>query len=311
MREFVIVADGTCDLSREVRERFDIRVLPFHVVFPDGESRNLLPDWEGDPTPEAFYADLKKHPDQYMTSPYNIAEFAREFEEILDAGKDVLCLTISSGLSGTYGFATRGREEALAGHPEGKIYCVDTLRYSAAFGMMAVYASRLRAEGKTLEQTAAWLEENKGRFHQMGWLDDLSFVAKKGHLSHSKAFFGTLVGIKPLGDIDAQGMTTVLGKAKGEKAAYAAILSYIEATVEHPEEQIFFLAHSNRPRQAEELRRLVQERFSPKEILQTQVHIPCGINVGPGLNAVYYMGNPLTENLAEERALLTSFLEQK
>ena len=124
---------------------------------------------------------------------------------------------------------------------------------------MAIYASQKRAEGMDIDEVTKWLDENKNRFHQAGWLDDLSFVAKKGRLTHAKAFFGTLAGVKPIGEFDYNGLTTVLGKAKGSKKAYSALLSYIEGTIENPEEQIIFIAQTNRLPQAEEYKKMIEE----------------------------------------------------
>jgi hypothetical protein len=155
----------------------------------------------------------------------------------------------------------------------------------------------LRKEGKTLNEVNEFLEENKNRFHQIGWLDDLSFVAKKGRLSHAKAFMGKLIGIKPLGEFDYNGLTTVIGKAKGEKTAYQALLAYMEETIENPEEQVIVVAHSNRFKQAEYYKQLIKDKFNPKEIFVSDVYPACGINVGPGLMAAYYVGKPISKDL--------------
>ena len=159
----------------------------------------------------------------------------------------------------------------------------------------------LRQQQRLLENDDAY---SIGHF----WLDDLSFVARKGRLTNSQAFFGKLIGIKPLGDIDYNGMTTVIGKAKGERAAYEAILGYIERTIEAPERQIVFVAHSDREKQALVLRDRIQQRIHPKEIIMTDVFRSCGVNVGPGLMAAYYVGRPISEGLAEERALMRELL---
>ena len=303
MKPLVIVADSTCDLSEDFQKEYDIRVIPGHVVLPDKSEIVSNVAWEHF-TREEFYADLKKNPDGYATSPANMTEFAALFTEYAKEGSDILCLTISSGISGTFGFASKAAEQVTAAYPDVTIRVVDTLRFGPGFGLMTLYAADLRREGKTLDEIADWLEANKNRFHQAGWLDDLSFVAKKGRLTHAKACFGRLAGVKPIGEFDYNGLTTVIGKAKGAKAAYAALLTYMEETGENLSEQIVFIAQTNRLPQAEAFKTLIEERFHPKAVYINDVHPACGVNIGPGLMAAYYMGKPITEGLTEERAIL-------
>ena len=103
-------------------------------------------------------------------------------------------------------------------------------------------------------------------------------------------------------------MTTVIGKAKGAKAAYEVLMKYIEKTIENPEEQTIFIAQTNRMPQAEKYRELIQERFHPKEIFINDVFPSCGINIGPGLMAAYYMGKPISRDLSEEKAIIEQAL---
>ena len=303
MKPFVIMADITCDLTQDLRERFDVEFIPGHMKTPDGEDIPTELEWTRW-TSDEFYAQLRKNPDAFATSPPNVTELQNAFEAHVKKGDAILALAISSGLSGTYGFMLKAKENILEQYPDAKIEVVDSLRYSTLLGLMTIHASMLRDEGKSLEETAAWLVENRNRFHQMGWLDDLSFVAKKGRVSNSAAFFGTLIGIKPLGDIDYNGLTTVLGKAKGEKSAYAAIIKYMEETIEDPQDQIIFVAQTNRLRQAKILKGMIEEKFSPREVILTDVFPACGVNIGPGLMAAYYLGKPASEGLAEEKALM-------
>lgn len=303
MRPYAILADATCDLPEELQKRYDIRVIPGHLRLPDGSEVLSWPRWDLF-TREEFYADLKKRPNEYSTSPANVEEFAQALEKCAAEGLDALVLTISSGISGAFNFLQLAARQTQEKHPEMKIHCVDSLRFGPGHGLMTVRASELRAEGLDLDAAADWLEENKNRYHQAGWLDDLSFVASKGRLTHPKAFFGTLAGIKPIGEFDYNGLTTVIGKIKGAKAAYAALLEYIAQTIEDPSAQTIYIAQSSRLPQAEAYREMILERFCPKEVLICDVHPLCGVNIGPGLMAAYYVGKPISADLSEERAIL-------
>ena len=309
MSKFAIIADGTCDLTEELAEKHDIITVPGHLVFPENTEIRAFLSWDTVSRDE-FYTDLKKRPDDYSTSPPNVEEFAEAMEEPAKEGLDIIVMTISSGISGAYNFALQAKDIICAKY-DIKVSVIDTLRFGPGFGLMAIYASQLREQGKSIDEVAAWLEENKNRFHQAGWLDDLSFVAKKGRLTHAKAFFGTLAGVKPIGEFDYNGLTTVIGKAKGAKKAYAALLSYIEGTIEDPQDQIIFIAQTNRMAQAEEYKKLIEEKFHPKAVYIKDVFPSCGINIGPGLMAAYYVGKPISEDLAFERELINKYLEAK
>ena len=307
MKTFAILADGTCDLSEAFQKQYDIHVLPGHITLPDKSEIPAFLKWEKY-TKDGFYAELKRDPNGFTTAPPNTQEFANAMEDIVKDGTALLVMTISSGISGAYQFAFTARKQVLEKYPDAKIHCVDSMRFGPGFGLMAVWAARLRDEGKTMEEVASWLEENKNRFHQAGWLDDLSFVAKKGRLTNAKAFFGTLAGVKPLGEFDYNGLTTVIGKAKGAKQAYEILMKYLEKTGEDLSEQTIFIAQTNRLPQAEKFRDLIQERFHPKEIFINDVFPSCGINIGPGLMAAYYMGKPISRDLSEEKGIIEQAL---
>ena len=309
MKKFVILPDVTCDLSEELRQRFDIEYVKGHIVFPDKVEREGVLEWKYC-TREEFYKQLKSNPNGYSTAPANIDEFKEAFEKYVKEGYDVLSLTISSALSGTYNFALKAKELVLEQYPDAKIEVIDSQRYSNGFGLIAIWASLLREEGKSIEEVAQLINEKKNCFHEMGWLDDLSFVAKKGRLSNSKAFFGTLIGIKPLGEFNHQGLTTVLGKAKGEKKAYQAILNYIDKTILDPANQIILIAQTNHMKQALAFKDMLTEKFHPKEIIINDVFPSCGINVGPGLMAAFYMGKEISEDLKVETEIMNEVLQK-
>lgn len=307
MKKFIILADAGCDLGEKFLKEYDIEIIQGHLVIPEKGDVFSYQEWK-DTDRDTFYTELKKNPSAYATSPPNVSEYKSVFEKAVTQGQDVLCITISGGISGAVGFASTAKKEVLESHPDADIRVVDSRRFGPGFGLMTVYAAKLRNEGKSLEEVERFLEENKNRFHQAGWLDDLSFVAKKGRITHPKAFFGTLAGVKPIGEFDSNGLTTVLGKAKGAKAAYSVLLDYIEATVENPEDQIFFIAQTNRLPQATLYKTMIEERFHPRAVIINDVFPFCGINIGPGLMAAYYIGKPISDDLSSEREIIEKLI---
>lgn len=303
MEKFVILSDTSCDLPEAFQQKYNIEILPGHLILPDKSDIPAFLKWERY-TREEFYKELKENPNGFATSPPNVAEYTAVFEKNASEGKPVLCLTISSGISGSYGFAVSAKKTVLSKYPDAEIEILDTLRFGPAIGLMTVHAAEMRDSGKSLKETYEYLENCKYSYHQAGWLDDLSFVAKKGRVTHAKAFLGTIVGIKSIGEFDYNGLTTVIAKIKGAKAAYDALLKYIDKTIVNPSEQVIFIAQSNRLEQAQIYKQKIEEKFSPKAVYIHDVFPSCGVNVGPGLMAAYYMGKPISKDLSEEKSLI-------
>lgn len=315
---FVILSDSACDLTKDLRERFNIEYVMGHMTLPDGTERRTTLEWDFT-TPEQFYKDVKAkknfNPETkqslYTTAPASIDEFKEEYKKYLDKGEDLLVITISTGLSATYNFAAKAAEQLKEEYPNRKIIVIDSLRYSTGLGLLVVRAAEKRAEGLTLEECAKWVEENKSKCHQMGFLDDLSFVAMKGRISKPKAFMGQMIGIKPLAEFSYEGLPSVLGKTKGDNAFYDVCIKYIEKTIRDPKDQIIFIAQTAREKQALELKKRIEEKFQPKEVIVNTVHPQNGINIGPGLCAAYYFGTEISKDLSVEKEYITQILNSK
>lgn len=303
MSNFAIITDSACDLPRALREKFGIEdYVQGVVIYPDGHSERADLDWENI-TPREFYGSMKSKDKFCSTAQPAPQDFIDVFEKTLKEGRDVLYISISTGLSGTYGTSCIAAEDLREKYPERKIFCVDSLRYCGGQGMLVIRASELRAAGKTIEETAAWLEENRLCIHQMGVLEDLFFSKRMGRVSGTAAVMGTLVGVRPLADINEKGMSDVTGKVKGRKAAYNATIEFMKRTIINPEEQVILISHSEREEQAQIFKQMVEETFHPKEIYINPVSQACGPGIGPGMYAVYYFGTKVTEGLAEEKRI--------
>lgn len=311
MSDFVIIPDASSDLTKDLRERFQI---PGYVrgtfYFPDGTEAAADMDWEL-MDPVTYYESMSGRKTLYKTASAQRGEVLSVYERFLKEGKDILAITLSSGLSGTNQVCQKVAEELLERYPERKIIVVDSLRYSTALSLLVIMASQRQQEGYSLEETAAYIEQNKHRVHQMGSMDDMFFLVKTGRVSNFKAFFGTLVGINPMADFNRHGMSQVLGKVKGKKRAFDAVIEYMRGTIENPQEQIVFVAHSNREQSAKLLAQRIQEEFSPKEIIINHVGMSCGASIGPGLCAAFYCGAEISENMEREQALMNSIIEKQ
>ncbi|MBR6772970.1 MAG: DegV family protein [Clostridia bacterium] len=306
MKDFIILADIACDLSEEIRKEFGITdYLPGHVHIDDGRDFSTTLDWTNI-SREEFYKILSNKNRKVTSAPPNLDEYYACFEKYVKQGIAVLSLSISSKISATYSFAQTAANRIRENYPDAEICTIDTLRMSSAFGLLVVYAQILKNEGKTFEEVIAWVEENKFRVHQMGPIDDLIFVARRGRITMGKAIMGSIVGVKPMGDCNTEGYVTVLTKAKGISKALDTTVKYVRETATDIENQIVIVAHSDRLVYAEKLAEMIRTELSPKKVLITDVFSGSGTNVGPGMVAAYYFGNKVSEGLEAEKAAMAT-----
>ena len=305
---YAIISDVACDLSKEVRERFGIDgYIKGHITIPGGKEIPSTLEWDFT-NPKDFYTSLKSRQNTYATAPASTEEIVLFLEGFLSEGRDVLAVSLSSKMSVTYNLIVNAQKILKEKYPQRKVAVIDSRKYSVALGLLAIRACALREQGLSIEENAAALDKIRDTIHQMGTMDDLFFVASKGRVSHPKAFMGTLVGIKPMGDFDTDGMVTVLAKVKGYEKAYKVIIEYMKRTGVELEGQTVIVAQTLREKQAEALARIIEESIKPKEIIMSDVYPATGVNLGPGLCAAYYLGTPISD-LVNETAIMQSILE--
>ena len=311
MGDFVIIPDSSCDVTKELRERFGIENVIRGIVYPPDGSQMLADvDWET-MTPEQYYTSMQGRKILYKTATPPIGEITDVFEPILKSGKDILSISLSSGISGTYQVVQNVAKDLLEKYPERKILCVDSLRYASAAALLGSLACEKKNSGATIEETADYLNVIKQSIHQMGPLDDLFFCVKTGRISNFQAFFGTLIGVNSFADFSNQGLPAVIGKVKGKRVALETTIRYIEETIKNPEEQIIFVAHSNREESAKLLAEKIREKFKPKDVIINPIGMSCGSSIGPGLYAAYYLGEPISDGEVNERSIMEKIVKKQ
>lgn len=307
MSDFVVLADSSCDLPADLRERFGVTdYCPGTVTFPDGHVENADLDWKSI-SPEDFYGSMNKK-NIYRTAFPSLGVQVEFFEKYLKEGKDILCLCLSSGISGTYGGCVSAANELKDKYPNQKIVVIDTLRYSGGIAMILIKIDEMKKAGKSLDEIATWVEENKLCVHQMGTVDDLFFLKAMGRVSGMAALMGSLINIKPLAETNCKGENEVMTKVKGYNALYDATVKYIEKMGKDLSNQTIVISYTNRKPQALQLKELVENAFHPKEILMLVVGQSCGSSIGPGMANVFFWGDPVTEGLVEERKVVEEIL---
>ena len=308
MKHFAIITNDACALPKNLREEYGVDgVFLGNIEYPDGHSEKADLDWER-MTPEQYFGGMADKKHIYKTSCANVDEIYNCMEPFAKKGENILCIVLSGALSGAYPFSVKAAERIEENYPDIQAKVIDSKRYSTALGMIVLEACLRRKEGLSFEETVAWVNEHKNNFHQMGIMDDMFFLARTGRVSKAKAFFGNLAGIEPMAEFSASGLSEVVGKAKGKKKGLQAVVDYAKARIDKPEEHVMFVCHSVRPKEAEWLKNALEEAIHPKQIILSGVDQSSGANIGPGLVAAFFYGLPISEDLAEEKALMTKIL---
>ena len=300
MKDFVILPDVTCDLSQEIRDYFGLtNYIQGHVHINDDSIRTSL-DWTNI-TRDKFYKTLSSKRNKVSSAAASPEEYYQIFKKYAEEGYGIISMSISSKISATYNIAVSAMNRIKEEYPDIDTYCLDSYRMSGSFGLLVAYACELKKNGKSFDEIVAWLEENKQRVHQMGPIDDLTFIARRGQISKGKAFMGNLVGIKPMGDSNTDGYVSVLAKVKGIKKALDITVSYIKRMATNVEEQYIFIMHSDREEYANALKEKIEKSIPCKKVFVSDVFSGCGTNIGPGMISSYFMGEPVTENSTKEK----------
>ena len=285
MRDFVITVNSTVDLPREWLEERNVPVVPLKYTI-DGETYT---DMYGLSAKEFF--DKLREGHMSVTSQVNPGEAADMLEPFLKEGKDVLHLGFSSGLSGTLNSMKIAGEELKEEYPEAKIIVIDTLCACLGEGLLLYKALKLKEQGKTIDEVAQWVEENKLHICHDVTVDDLNHLHRGGRVSKTTAVLGTLVQIKPIIHMDNNGKLQVIGKERGRKKSLNKIVDMAAEQSKGWDNDIIMITHGDCIEDAEYVAKLVREKMGIDNILINNIGTVIGSHTGPGVVAVFCMGN--------------------
>lgn len=285
MRDYVITVNSTVDLPKEWLEEHKVPVIPLKYTI-DNETYT---DMEGLSSKEFF--EKLRDGKMATTSQINPEEARAQLEPFLKEGKDVLHLGFSSGLSGTYNSMRIAGEELKEEYPEAKIIIIDTLCACLGEGLLLYKALQQKASGKTIEETAKWVEENKLHICHNVTVDDLFHLHRGGRISKASAVLGSVVQIKPIIHMDESGKLQVIGKERGRKKSLNKIVDMAVEQIKGWDNDIAMITHGDCQEDAEYVAKLVRERLGIENILINNIGTVIGSHTGPGVVAVFVMGN--------------------
>ena len=290
MNNYILSCCSTADLSKEHLESRNIKYICFHY-FLDGKEYS---DDLGQTMPfDKFYEAMVNGADT-RTSQINAAEFEEYFESFLKEGKDVLHVSFSSGLSGTYNSARIAADELREKYPERKLVIVDSLAASAGYGLFMDMIADKRDAGTSIEELEAWIVETRLKIHHWFFATDLTFFVKGGRVSKAAGWFGTALKICPLLNVSYEGKLVPREKIRTKKKVIEAIYEKMVALADGGENYSgkCYMCHSACYEDARAVADLIEARFKNLngKVLINNIGTVIGSHTGPGTVALFFVG---------------------
>lgn len=287
MSQFKLVTDTSADLPRKYLEQNDIKVMSLAYII-DGNTYG----WDNPMDEHEFYEKMRKG-SMPTTSQVNVGDAMEIFERLIRENDEILCVSFSSGLSGTYNSVALAAQNVCESHPGKKIRVVDSKAASLGQGLMVDYALKMQKEGKGLDETADFLEQNFGHFVHVFTVDDLNHLYRGGRVSRATAFVGTLANIKPILHVDDEGHLINIGKVRGRKKSLIELVNLMKQKIgDHVKENhTIFISHGDSPADAQFVADEVKKRFGIDSFLINYVGPTIGAHSGPGTIALFFYGD--------------------
>ena len=290
-QDYIFMTDSDSDLPYDIADARGIRVVQMPYTL---DGKEYLDDNGRTNDPHAFFQKMRDGAVP-KTSALPTEAYLEIFEPILKE-KDLLFIAFSSKMSATINSAREAREKLLKKYPERKMIIVDTLLISAPMSLLVLRAHDLYRQGASMEEVEQFVLDR--RYHFLTWLivDDLVYLKRGGRISPTKAFFGSMLDIKPLVTIGKNGMMVNVGQVKGRKKALRTIIENVAESIEHPEDQDLVIMQADVPEEAERTREALMQRIPGIRSVRVQAVGPViGAHCGPGTIAICYEGklNPV------------------
>ena len=284
---FKIISDSSCDLDKETLKNLDVKVLRIKGTDEKGED---LPE---DLTNKEIYKRMREGA-FFKTSQLTYYDYFKEFEESAKEGKDIIALTLSSGLSGTYQNACMAKREIEEKY-DIRVEVVDSLAASVGFGQITYFAGLAAKNGATYEEVLDLLKFLVEKTKHIFTVYDLKYLYEGGRVSKTKAKISSVLNILPILEVDEEGKLFVSEMVRGKNKSYKKMMEMIEERTTSDGSDTVFPVYADDIKVLDPLIKKLEERghnkFLPLEIGQT-----IAANVGPDIFGLAY----LSENIPGE-----------
>lgn len=268
-----IVTDSTSDMNQALLQEYGIERVPLTVHFGEESYRDGV-----EMDPDRFWAKLQSSPHHPRTAQPAPGDFLTVYQRIHEAGDEILSIHLSSKMSGTMNSA----QIAAQMLPEAKITLIDTKTVSLGLGMAVIQAARMAREGMHRESIAAEVRQICARTHIFFTLDTLEFLRKNGRIGKAQALLGSLLGIKPILQVDRDGVVAPADKVRGRSKVLARMMELMQERVPAGRKIRIAALHTHAQPEAEAWLAEVSKLYTVEESFVSEIGSVVSTNVGPG-----------------------------
>ncbi len=283
MSDYVLITDSTADLPFDLANELEIEIVKMGFSI---DGKNYL---DGDISAKEFYGKLREKV-AATTSQINPEKFMEVFSGYLEQGKDILCVSLSSGISGTYNSAKIAAEELSGKYPDRKIKVIDSMCASLGEGLLVYYMANKKKNGVSLDELVAWAEENKLKVCHWFTVDDLYHLKRGGRISSTAAVFGSMLGIKPVMHVSDEGKLAPVDKARGRQKSIDSLISKIGEIGIDLENQVIFISQADCEDEVNKMVQSIKNQFKVKDVIVGNIGSVIGSHAGAGTIALFFMG---------------------
>ena len=270
MDSYLIYTDSAADLPAHIYKEYDLRIVPMDYVLNGEEITFHTEAPDHDACCDILFDALRGGDAEVHTSQITPYTYIEAWEDDLKAGNNILYLSFSSGMSATYDNACSAAEQLKEDYPDCKIIVVDTLSATQGQGIFTQAALLNRANGMTIEENAAWLNEHKKYVCHRFMVGDLHYLHKGGRVSATSAVFGSMLNIKPILIIAEDGSLEVVAKARGEKAAIKMLVNGYKNEMGVPGvPKLVYVGHTSLYEEADKIKKMIEEVAEPGTVVET------------------------------------------
>lgn len=288
---YVLSCCSTVDLKKEHLEKLNIPYICFTynldgVEYPDDLGQTI--------SSSDFYERLRNGSDS-KTSQVSVGEYEEYFKSLLDSGKDVIHISLSSGISGSYRSACTAADMLREQYPDRKIYIIDSLAASSGYGLIMDELAKKRDEGMSIDELRDWIEENKLRMHHWFFSSDLTFFVKGGRVSKVSGMIGGVFEICPLMNVSVDGKLIPRAKIRTKKKVIVEAVKRMLINADGGKNYSgkVYMCNSDCIDDANAVASLVKENFKniDGDVLINDIGTVIGSHTGPGTVALFFWGD--------------------
>lgn len=299
MKPVKIITDSCSDLTGELLEKYNIDYAKMRYTYKGVENEAIL-TWSEEKIHELY--NVMREGERVTTAQVPAEEYTKIFTKYIEEGYDIVSISCSSKQSSSVNTSIVVADEVMAKYEGSKIICIDSLNSCVPLGALVIEAAKMAQEGKGADEIGAWVVANRKKVLQFSTVHSLKTLYKAGRVKGATAFFGNLLGVKPILINDVDGYQTGLKKVKGRQKSFEEIVNLLKENIINPEEQTVYFAHSDcNNEEVELLKNMIKEAIPCKEIYVSYIGPIIGGSIGPDAVALAAFGKEVTFKAEESK----------